>query len=407
MEFVAGMRPCEACGCWEPVRWQTTGSGSVWTVGARCPRCAGERAYVFQGAPALFEAQSPGGELGGAEPSRLVDACALAAEYERVAEEDTQLDRALVALVELAKFIPSGAVRVPGTEHEPRAEQYTRGWLAAELGRVRARAQEVAGREPRRPVLPPPRGTLDRDAIESHFKWVRRGKTGEGRLDVVAFDGRTLKLDGMDLSGARLEGVRLVRAVLGFIQLRDAELVDVDFTQAQLGSAKLAGAIVRGARFDGALLGLAELDRAHFARCSFASVWLDRSTWRDALVEDSSLRQAQFRDSVVDGARFVRCDLRSVDFRPKHPRIEATSRGTVFEHCDFREADFTGRDLAGATFLACRFGGAQGAPATTEGWTVEAADLSLAGDGSWSGGASDVLAHLGRARASDAGLGYR
>jgi uncharacterized protein YjbI with pentapeptide repeats len=398
MEFVAGMRPCEVCGCWEPVRWQTTGSGSVWTVSARCPRCAGERAYVFQGEFSLFEAQPRAGELGGVDPSRLVDARALAAEHERAAQDDALLERALVALTELAKFIPVGAQRVPSTHDEPRSERYTRVWLATELGRLRTRVQEVADHAARRSALLPPRGTIDRDALDAHFKWVRRGKTGQGRLDVVAYDGRALKLDGIDLSGARLEAVRLLRGVLEFIQLRDAELVDVDFTQAQLGSAKLGGALVRGGRFEAALLGLAEFDRAHVVGCTFARAWLDRSTWRDALVEDTSLRQARFGDSLLDGARFVRCDMYDADLRPKHPRIEATSRGTVFDQCDFRAAEFAGRDLSNATFLACRFGGARGAPATTEGWTVEAADLSTAGDGSQTGGASDLLAHLRRAQ---------
>jgi hypothetical protein len=288
MEFVAGMRPCEACGCWEAVRWQTTGSGSVWTVTARCVQCAGERAYVFQGDPALVELQPPSGELGGAAPSQLVDARALAAEHERIASDDTQLERVAVTLVELAKFIPADATRVPGTEHEPQSEQFTRAWLTAELASVAERAREAAEREAKRPALPPPRGTIDRDALDAHFKWVRRGKTGEGRLDVVAFDVRGMRLDSAELSGARLEAVRMLRGVLDFVQLRDAELLDVDFTQAQLGSAKLGGAAMRGCRFDSALLGLAELDRAHVAACSFARVWMDRSTWRDALVEDTS-----------------------------------------------------------------------------------------------------------------------
>jgi uncharacterized protein YjbI with pentapeptide repeats len=98
---------------------------------------------------------------------------------------------------------------------------------------------------------------------------------------------------------------------------------------------------------------------------------------------------------VLDGARFQRCDLRDVRLQPKHPRIDASSRGAVFERCDFRDADFTGRNLAGAVFVACKFGGAHGTPATTEGWTVDGADLSEGGDGSRLGDARDLLAYLG------------
>jgi uncharacterized protein YjbI with pentapeptide repeats len=394
MEFVAGMHPCEACGSWEPLRWQTIGSGSVWTVSGRCPRCSGERSYVFQGEASLNEVQPPTGELGGPEPSQLVDARALVLEVERLAADEDQVDRALTALVELTKFLPGAAPHVPGTEYEAGSERFTRMWIETELARTRALARLLAEREVRKAAVPPARGTIDRDALDAHIKWVRRGKMGEGRLDVVGFDGRARRLDSFDMSGARLEAVRLLRASLELTHLREAELVEIDFTQAQLGSIKLGGAVLRGCRFDGANLAIAELDRTHVTSCSFARVMMDRSTWRDALVEDSNLRHVQFGDTLLDGARFQRCDLRSVVLTPIHPRIVATSRGTVFEHCDFRGADFTGRDLAGAVFLACKLGGAHGQPATTEGWSVEQADLSPAGDGSQVGSAADVLALL-------------
>jgi hypothetical protein len=68
----------------------------------------------------------------------------------------------------------------------------------------------------------------------------------------------------------------------------------------------------------------------------------------------------------------------------------------VFERCDLCDADFSGRDLDGATFIGGRFRGAAGRPSGTGGWQVIDADFSAASDGSDLGGAGDLLEQLGR-----------
>jgi uncharacterized protein YjbI with pentapeptide repeats len=347
---------------------------------------------VYQCALDLFEVQPPAGELGGREPSQIVDAVALLNEIDRLAPEAAQVrervERIVVALAELAKFIPDERERAAGDD------RISRPWIAREIARWRAVAEQLAAEDTASWPAPPPRGTLDPDALDAHFKWVRRGKTGEGRLELTSFDARARKLDEVDLTAARLEAVRLSRASLELALLREAELIDLDLAGAHLRSVKLGAAVARGCRFDRALLAHAELDHAHVARCSFERVTMDRSSWRSAVIEDCNLRLAAFGDTVLDGARFQRCDLRGVQLEPRHPRVVASSRGTVFERCDFRGADFSGRDLASASFIACKFAGAHGLPGATEGWSVEAADFSTEGDGSDLGDAADLLDYL-------------
>jgi len=413
------MRPCEACGDWQPVGWKIERSGPTWIASGVCPRCRAERRYLFQGPPDLLSVRPPYAELGGRAPSQLVDPYALMCEHDRVvpsilrdgarlvepewSRNYDRLERVLVALAELAKFIPDGEVAVPASafrdgagraDQAARPERYARDWLVAERARWKAIGSELARSAPRPAAPAATRGTLDRAALDAHRAWLHRGRTGDGRLDVLGFDARGGKLEGIELTGARLERVVLARCALGYIQLGDAELIDCDLTQAIANYARLTGAMLRGCTLDGGQLGLAVCDRAWFADCSLERVWMDRSSWRDAVIEGCRMRHVQFGDSRLDGAKLVACDLREAEFIAKDQRIEATSRGALLERCDLRGADFTGRDLAGASLVACKLAGAHGAPARTDGWTVIDADFSEAGDGSDLGDAGDLLDQL-------------
>src|SRR5262249_20618561 len=120
MDFVAGLRPCEACGDWRLVAWQTSAHGDVWTVRAACPRCATERAYAFRSHVDLAELEPGPLELGRAAPSAIVEPYELVREIDRLAPlvvveparlaarewsaNEATVDRIRTALVELAKF---------------------------------------------------------------------------------------------------------------------------------------------------------------------------------------------------------------------------------------------------------------------------------------------------------------
>ncbi|MGH9941652.1 MAG: pentapeptide repeat-containing protein [Pyrinomonadaceae bacterium] len=109
----------------------------------------------------------------------------------------------------------------------------------------------------------------------------------------------------------------------------------------------------------------------------------------------ASFQAVQFGNTWFDAGQFMECDFREALLQPTTPLPPQSMIGAVFERCDFRDADFTGSDLSGATFRACKFGGAHGRPAATKGVQVVEADFSAAGDGGDTGGVVDLLAQFG------------
>jgi uncharacterized protein YjbI with pentapeptide repeats len=396
MQFFAGLRPCTACGDHQPVAWRAGGQGAGWTLRGACVRCATQRTFEFVCDRDPVDAVHGELELGGAEPSTVLDPHALVGEIDRLVATiavrpgvlaDPQwsanwarLVRLRVALHELAKFLPAGADAIPVTgaaadDQQRRPERYARAWIEAERARWAAIADRlaadfarVAAADPMLSRPTPPRGRLDELALHRHALWVARRRTGPGRIDVVTCDARERDLRGANLTASRLEGVWFHRADLERARFDAAELVDVDFTRASLAMSSLAGAELRGCAFDQA--------RLH-------TTW-----WRGARVTATRLRDALIVEARLDGAVFTGCDLRGGSLRGTR------AIGAVFEGCDLRSAVLTGADLTGATLRACKVAGARGRPAATEGWTVIDADFSDAGDRSDLGDAEDLLEEL-------------
>lgn len=396
MQFFAGLRPCAACGDHQPVHWRTGGQGARWTLSGACVRCATRRSFEFVCDRDPVEAAHGELELGGAEPSTVLDPHALVGELDRLvgtiavrpgvlagpqwSANWARLVRLRVALHELAKFLPPGADAIPVTgataeDQQRRPERYARAWIEAERARWAAIADRlapdfarVAAADPMLSRPTPPRGRLDERALRCHAMWVASQRTGSGRLDVVTCDARERDLRAVNLTAARLEGVWFHKADLERARFDAAELIDVDFTRASLAMISLVGAELRGCAFDQA--------RLH-------TTW-----WRGARVTASRLRDALIVDARLDGAVFTGCDLRGGSLRGTR------ATGAVFDGCDLRNAVLTGADLTGATLRGCKVAGARGRPASTEGWTVIDADFSDAGDGSDLGDAEDLLEEL-------------
>ncbi|HEX8114283.1 MAG TPA: hypothetical protein VF516_41420, partial [Kofleriaceae bacterium] len=98
MQFFAGLRPCAACGDHQPVAWRVgswcarpegglrtgadRGQGARWTLRGACTRCATQRSFEFvcEGDP--IEAVHGDLELGGAEPSTVLDPYLLVGEID-------------------------------------------------------------------------------------------------------------------------------------------------------------------------------------------------------------------------------------------------------------------------------------------------------------------------------------
>lgn len=396
MLFVAGLSPCSACGDHRPVEWHAGGHGATWTLRGACPRCATQHSYEFVCDRDPIAAGHGELELGGGEPSTVLDPHTLVQEIDRLmpaiairpgvladpqwSANWARLVRLRIALNELAKFLPAGAetIAVEGAaerDQRQRPERYTRAWIFAERERWAQIAEQLAPDFARIAAADPilsrptrPRGRIDRLAIENHARWLARRRTGLGRLDVVTTDARGRELSGVNLAACHIEGAWFHKAMLEVTRFDAAELIDVDFTQASLAATSFVGAVLRG--------------------CTFDQARLHNTSWRAAQVSQTRLRDALLVEARLDGATFSGCDLRGGSLRG------AWAAGAVFARCDLRGVVLTGADLSRATFRACKIAGARGKPATTDGWTVIDADFSDLGDGSDLGDAEDLLAEL-------------
>jgi Pentapeptide repeats (8 copies) len=176
------------------------------------------------------------------------------------------------------KFIPDGAGAVPDAALDKagcadalaRPERYQRVWLVAELVRYH-KLFALHGRDGPRiytlepPVLPP-RGELSSRTLEAHLQWVRRGRTGAGRLDIANVDVTGVKVGAKDMSGALLDGVIFDRATVSYSTFERAELTDVRMIQADLRSCSFVGARLLRCDFLGAILVRGKLD---YTDCRF------------------------------------------------------------------------------------------------------------------------------------------
>jgi hypothetical protein len=76
MEMVASMRPCNACGDRSEADWYVNAREGGWSVSGSCPACGEARQFLFDGGQ-LLEPEPAAFELGGPEPSTVLDAMAL------------------------------------------------------------------------------------------------------------------------------------------------------------------------------------------------------------------------------------------------------------------------------------------------------------------------------------------
>jgi uncharacterized protein YjbI with pentapeptide repeats len=322
--------------------------------------CGRTRSYAWQTEGHPNEGAVPLRQLGDARPSEIISASAFAAELERLAPlagaDPTTLDpaewraslaateRSLTCLYELLK-------------HEP-PDRATR---EAELERLLARRKRYGDDAPRIWALEAQghtetvaRGAIDRDALRAHEAWVRAGRSGPGRLDVVGFDARGARLAGVLFEGARLERVVFDGALLEAARMIDAELVDVSARAARATSLALGRATLARGTFAGATLALATFVEARIDGTSFERADLDRTDWRGAVVTGASFADTVLGNAWLDGGTFRACTFERADLRPRVSGLRATRTDALFEDCDLRGASWDGRDISRARFVRCR-----------------------------------------------------
>ena len=187
-----------------------------------------------------------------------------------------------------------------------------------------------------------------------------------GRLELPARDGVPAALDGVDLSGPALAGLRgespgpapwwdagRGAAALGHAVLRGAALTQANLQAADLGGADLRQALLRGASLQGARLEEAELQGADLAGADLRGAALGGARLVGAMLEDANLGGASLRFVDGTGTVFEKADLRGADLwgarLPEAVLAGADLRGAALAEADLRGADLSGADLRDAT----------------------------------------------------------
>lgn len=162
-----------------------------------------------------------------------------------------------------------------------------------------------------------------------------------------------------DLTGAKLDGVRLVQKMMEGAILRKASLREADLTQARLEYADLRGADLREADLGqmqadhadlrGAILIDADAGQAQFPHADLTGAKLTRAVLTQANFTNAKLVDADLEDATpgqIKGRRadFTRANLREAKLG------QANLQHAIFKDADLREAEFTQAELDDANF---------------------------------------------------------
>jgi uncharacterized protein YjbI with pentapeptide repeats len=365
MRYAGSIRPCPSCGAREHTELKIRWAETCWGVVGPCHRCQTYLSFVFETDGDPLDMPYHANELG-VGPSAVITAAEFRAELARLLpllpqnphelgpgpwrEGWDMLDRAIVTTNELAKLEPTREL----------AEQQK------ELHALRDRYRGEGARL-NREEFPhgPPRGELTKASLTAHFDWIRNQSRGEGRLDLASLDLSGRVIGAQLLTASRFAGVKLVGAALRHATLNLCEWIDVDARRADFHSVEMSGTkLVRGnyaeADFRYADLAEARIKQADLSRACFVN-----GTWSSCEVVESTLAEAYFRNSVLTATTFRRCDLQRVSFAaPDHLPVPF-ARELLFEDCDLRASDWTGREMDGVTFVRCKLAGAHGRPRST------------------------------------------
>jgi uncharacterized protein YjbI with pentapeptide repeats len=408
MAYFIEAAPCPRCGAHNAVDDYDLKSGiserggdEIFMFG-ECPACGAARAFHFHAPDGAFSADVDVFELGGPQPSTVLDPHQLMAELDRqesLMPEDPPagdpgpvrdaIARALTTIVELDKFIPPGADEVPPAAFRTQAgrddlrqrpSRYGRSWLevckqrlAQRHQRYNAEAAAAAAAAPGEPTAPT-LGTLDAASLEAHLQWVRRRGTGAGRLSLHGVRAAGAKIGAKELSGAIFADCLFDGADICHATIASAQLHRVSLRGAGLASTSFAGSLIRDSVFDGAGMVHARMGDAAIERCSFADAELDLSTWYRTKAAGCSFARVRFGNAALDQASFTDCDFRGADLALRSPQPLGTTWRTRFERCDLREVTWTGRSLGGALFVDCKLGG-DGKPSIDGAVTIERAEV--------------------------------
>jgi uncharacterized protein YjbI with pentapeptide repeats len=358
--------PCGACGS-RAVRDESIGgSDKHWTWHAICAKCGAKRRFysiLFKRDPRTVRA---GRYDLGPGSSKLLEAGTLFAVLDetlaevaetRPATRDSLLAkrelvvRAIVCLTELLKLAPVGDAQ-PTT---PR------------LARKSLEKEYIAARRLLETYATP--NTITNAMLDAHDAWLSRGAKGPGCIE----------LDGQSLVSERYAAKTLSFAILTRCDLTDTDffegfldwtsLTDVVAERSAFGGVSFSNSKIVRCRFSRSDLSRTKLIEAHVVESDLARTDLDSAQFHDARIQKCRFDGARFGSAILDRATFEECSFVNASFAKfVHPPGTA---GAKFVDCDLRDTDWTDRDMRGATFVRCKFDGATGTPASTDGIVLD------------------------------------
>jgi uncharacterized protein YjbI with pentapeptide repeats len=208
-------------------------------------------------------------------------------------------------------------------------------------------------------------------AVKEHLEALRqhplawkdwRDEDPDDLPDLSNGDLRAANLLGKDLSEANLSGADLRGADLREADLSYANLKGANLCKADLRKADLRAASLHGADLSRADLSEANLCKATLGAASFARADLSNATLRKANLSEADLVGADFSGSILDNA-----DLSS-----------ANLEGADLEGADLTKADLSGAILDGAIVRGANLSRAELVEAILEGADLSGANLTEA-----------------------------
>jgi uncharacterized protein YjbI with pentapeptide repeats len=134
----------------------------------------------------------------------------------------------------------------------------------------------------------------------------------------------------------------------------EARLVDVDLSAARLGGLRLADVVVERGNLANLVAPELSLRRVAVSGARLTGVQWPRGTIADAVFRDCRVDLATFAGSTFERVTFDGCLLAQADFR------EALLRSVRFDRCDLTEADFTGVRIDRCELRGCTLEGLAG-----------------------------------------------
>jgi uncharacterized protein YjbI with pentapeptide repeats len=415
MQFALSLHPCAICGAPErdPLKMDFRGGTflSDETLGEfriylQCPQCRGWRSLISWtvAKPYVRHAKD---ELNGPLPSNILQPMEFLGEIDRllpaIAEHPHEqgykewsdsmqsLRRAILCANELAKFLPPGASKIPDDLLYPESADHQRSHpirysasyissLQKQLAELFARYQADLPRykAQRAAEEPPPKlrvGEFTEQSVRAHRAWEARGMVGEGRLVLKNQDIHDIRLP--NIGGFCWEGVSIKRARAKLFNFVKAELIDTTWSECSIVAVQFNEAELVNTRFEGCAMQFVSFARSRASHCKFERCAMDCARLENCQWEHVELMDCEVYDLTFRGALLKHCSFRGQQLggTRKHGHL-ATTAGSRFEDCDFRDTRWLGRDLSHATFVRCQLAGATGRPVAHEGLVLEDCDVT-------------------------------